>query len=426
MTTRRERRRQRRLGARESRLWVKALQYATGWEAIIGLSILVVIFVLVQGILRLSLPFGLGEPAPPPDPWGYVNVPRGSPIKLAYIEDASHSTSPETPGAKQAIDLALNEHGKVHNTPVELHVVKDTCDGQAASDQARALAQDPQVVGVISGACQASTLAAKEIWEEVKLPYFSLSSTDPALTTPGTLVTFRLLWNAKAQGRRAALYARQELKANRALLLHDGSPDAVEVLNEFRGNFRPQGGQIVDLRALDPEGKGWDNVTKETKSLEADLVYFSGSGKTAGALAAFLRGNGYEGKFMATDAAFTDPEYLKAGQAVEGTYVSTQQVPRSAGYAFWKETYEKEYGQVGLLAPEAYDAAMILLQTLDSAATLEKNGTLKIGRLRLAGQIRSLPYEGVSGKASFDANGDRGSILAQVMKVENGQFQVVQ
>jgi len=110
---------------------------------------------------------------------------------------------------------------------------------------------------------------------------------------------------------------------------------------------------------------------------------------------------------------------------VEGTYVSTQQVPRSASYAFWKEKYEKEYGPVGPLAPEAYDAALILLQALDPAATLEKNGTLKIGRLRLADMVRSLPYEGVSGKANFDGNGDRASILAQVMKVENGQFQPV-
>ena len=129
---------------------------------------------------------------------------------------------------------------------------------------------------------------------------------------------------------------------------------------------------------------------------------------------------------MGNDVAFTDLEYHKAGQAVEGTYVSTLQVPRSASYAFWKEKYEKEYGPVGPLAPEAYDAAMILLQALDPAATLEKNGTLKIGRLQLEGTIRSLPYEGVSGKASFDANGDRGSILAQVMKVETGQFQLAQ
>ena len=426
MTTRRERRRRRQLEAQESSLGVRAIKYATSWEAIIGLSILVVLAVFVQGVFHLSLPFDLGKSPPLPDPWGYVNVPRGSPLKLAYIEDASQNTSPDTPGAKQAIELALNEHGKVHNISVELQVVADTCDEQAATDQAQALAQDPQVVGVISGACEASTLAAKDVFEEVKLPYLSLSNTDPALTEPGTLVTFRLLWNVKAQGRQAALYARQTLKTNRALLLHDGSSRAVAVLNEFRDNFRPQGGQVVDLRAIDPQGTGWDNVTKESKNLEADMVYFSGNGKTAGALAAFLHSDGYVGKFMATDAAFTDPEYLNTGQAVEGTYVSMQQVPRSASYAFWKEGYEKEYGPVGPLAPEAYDATLILLRTLDSIATLEKDGTLKIGRLQLAGTIRSLPYEGVSGKASFDANGDRGSILAQVMKVENGQFQPVQ
>lgn len=424
MTIRRARRR-RRQPVIEPSLALRILQFVTSWEGIIAFSVLIVLVVLVQGILRLPLPFDLGKPPPVPDAWGTINVPRGLPMKLVYIGDVSGGANLEAPGAKQSLELAIKERGAFQGTKVELQVVEDPCDPGQAAEKARELAQDPQVVGVITQACSASTLAARAVYEEAKLPYLSLTTTAPQLTLPGTLVTFRLLWNEKTQGRNAALYARQDLQAARALLLHDGSFDAEAVTGEFRAQFRAAAGQIVDHLSLNAEGKEWSNVLKELISLDADLVYFSGRGKTARAFLAFIRQGGYGGHFMVTDVAARDPEYLQDSSLTDGTYATLVQTQRTERYAFWKETYEKEYGLVGPLSAESYDAASILLQALEAAVKPKGDGTLETGRQRLVGVIRSLPYDGVTGKAAFDSNGDRAAVLVQILKMENGEYRQV-
>lgn len=59
-------------------------------------------------------------------------------------------------------------------------------------------------------------------------------------------------------------------------------------------------------------------------------------------------------------------------------------------------------------AAEAYDAATILLMAIESVAVVDEKGQLVIPRQALAQAVRSTSgYDGVSGKITFDANGDR-------------------
>ncbi|MBM3180440.1 MAG: hypothetical protein FJZ86_08800 [Chloroflexi bacterium] len=59
-------------------------------------------------------------------------------------------------------------------------------------------------------------------------------------------------------------------------------------------------------------------------------------------------------------------------------------------------------------AAEAYDAATILLKAIESVAVVDEKGQLVIPRQALAQAVRSTSgYDGVSGKITFDANGDR-------------------
>ena len=424
MSLRRARRRRRQIEESRS-LLIRVLQFVTSWEGILSFGVFIVAAVLLQGILRLPMPFDWGKPPPIPDTWGYINVPRGQPLKLAYIGDVSGGASLDAPGAKQAVEMALAESGVVKNTKVELSTIEDSCDPQKATEKAQELVSDLQVVGVISQACTASTLAMKSVLEEARLPLMSLSTHLPALTRSGTLVTFNMAGNVKSQGNKAALYARQDLQVSRALLLQDGSPGAEETLNEFRSQFRPQGGQIVDSLVLNSHPAEWGVVLKEIISLEADFVYVVGKGSVVQGILSFLRQGGYTGNFMVADDAYSDPAYQQAGAILEQTYATTFQVPRAARYAFWKDGYEKDYGVVGPLSPEAYDAATLLLNALNVAAKSKGDGTVEVGRGLLVGLIRSLPYDGLTGPPSFDSNGDRANILVQVMKVEDGQFKQV-
>lgn len=424
MTTRGARRRRR---SAVSRTPLERFQrFIRSWEAIIGISLLIVLIVLIAGIFRwsISLPFGIGAKPAPPDIWGSITIPAGANPKVLYVADVSKGQPVDAAGTRQAVELALKERGTVQGRQVELTVAEDGCDPGQAESMAAEQAQDPLLVGVISQACPASAAAAKRAFEEARLPYMVLANTAPSFTGPGTLVTFRMRWNEKSQGREAARIVRQEIKAGRALVLYESAGEHQAVAAEFRLGFRAQGGTVVDLRPVAPGAAEAAGVAAQARDMNADFVYYAGGGRTGLAVLHALRGGPYSGVWMVSDTAYRDPEYAATGATLEGTYASNLQTDRGDRFNLWKEGYEKEYGPVGDLSAEAYDAATVLLRGLEVVAQ-KKDSQLEIGRQRTVSMLRSLPYEGVSGRLGFDANGDRTVLSRPVLKYEGGTWQEV-
>ncbi len=399
----------------------RALQFVTGWEGIISLGVLVVLAVLAQGILKLPMPFGIGEKQPLPDAWGYLAVPRGTTPKIVFVGDVSNGAKMEASGAKQGVEIAVKEFGKILNATVELQVVEDACKGEEAATKARELAGDPRVIGVVSQACDASVEAARLVYEEKHLSYLAIADTKPEITTQGAMVTFRMRANERVQGRNAALFMRQNVSTQRALLLHDGNPSAQAIADAFRTQYRAMRGEVRDLRQVSLT-ENFDALYQDIKTLDVDLIFFMGGGRTAAEALKALLQRGYDGKFLVSDSAYADASFNTVGRDLEGSYATVLQPARGDRFASWKEAYEKDYGPVGPLSPEGYDAAAVLLQAAALVAKVESDGATKLGRQGMVGNIRSVPYRGVTGVMAFDGNGDRGTLVATVMKFEDGQF----
>ncbi len=425
MATRGARRRRR--STQGIRLQERLRQFVTGWSGLVTVSVLLVVVVLVQGILRLPLPFGVGERQETPDPWGYVTVPRGELPKVVFVADVSGGKNVEESGAKYGIEQALNERGQVRNTSFELAVVEDTCDAAAATLKAQELAADVQVVGIISEACAASGIAAKAVYEEQKLPYFVMG-TAPELTGRGTRVTYRLRWNERNQARLAATYARGELQVARAMVLTDGTAEANTTSELFRSQFRVIGGRIADGRALGDNTAEIERLAADARVLDVNYIYYIGNGRTGALVLRALKDGDYEGHFVVARRTHIDPDYLAVGPAaLEGTFATNMQTPRADQYAFWKETYEKDYGPVQPLSQEGYDATNILLSSVDVAARESTTGALEFGRQLLTGIIRVLPYAGITGQFGYQLTnpGDRTTMLITMNKFEDGEYRQV-
>src|ERR1041385_5065272 len=101
--------RRRRRGHPQLTLSERFQQFLHSWEAVIGFSVIVVLGVLVAGIFRFSLPFDFLKPPPPPDVWGNVVIPANATAKVLYIGDVSNGASIDTPGTRQAVEMALKE-----------------------------------------------------------------------------------------------------------------------------------------------------------------------------------------------------------------------------------------------------------------------------------------------------------------------------
>lgn len=415
MTLKRGERRRRRERAAVD-FTTRALRFITGWEGIIALAVVVVILVLGQGIMKLPLPFGIGQTPETPDPWGHVAVPRGTAPKILLVLNGAGGAQS---GARQGVEFALREFGRIQNITAELEVVEDGCNADEATARAREAVADARLIGVISQACAASVVAQRAVLEEAKLPFLVVDNVEPALTASGTLASFRMRPAEKTQGRTAALFLRQDVTTRRAFVLHQGAPGAIEIAESFRTQYRGQGGQVADMRQVNASDD-LAALVADIQALDVDLVYYLGAGAQGTAILAALKQQGYTGKVMVSEASYGDPAFT--GDDREGTFATALQTPRADRFASWKEAFEKDMGAPGPLAPEAYDAAAALGQAASRLAKSESDGSLKIGRQALIGGIRSLPYQGVTGQLSFDANGDRAALLPAVMKFEGGQY----
>lgn len=84
--------------------------------------------------------------------------------------------------------------------------------------------------------------------------------------------------------------------------------------------------------------------------------------------------------------------------------------PASTAYQEFATRFKDKFGRdcCAPFAAEAYDAAMILLKSIESVAVVDENGRLIIPRKALAEAVRGVKdYGGLSGVITFDPNGDR-------------------
>jgi ABC-type branched-subunit amino acid transport system substrate-binding protein len=101
-----------------------------------------------------------------------------------------------------------------------------------------------------------------------------------------------------------------------------------------------------------------------------------------------------------------------------GYYVD-RQVVNTSEYQEFASRYLSIYGEPipkiewdgddwGYQAAFAYDAACILIHSIEQVAELDASGNLVIGRQNLASAVRvTSEYQGVTGEISFDEKGDR-------------------
>jgi len=430
MTTRRARR-QRQAPPQRTDLVTALKQFATSWGGVISFSVTLIVLVLVAGIFRIPPFSNVKEPTP--DPWGVVSIPKtGGVVKVAYIGDTSKGS--DSGGAAAALRHVLKDRSslKDKDVRVELVTADDTCNAEAATAKARELAEDPQLVAVISSACHTSAMAAQAVFEETHHSYLVLGNHDPTLTGTGTLAmgtqtTFRVSWNQAAQGKEAAVGAYTDLSLRRALLAHDGSTDAEAVAKEFATSFRAQRkdrqGEVPDVVALSSP-TDVEALAKRIPSVEPDLVFYAGNGRLAAALQQALSAQKYTGQYLVNDTARGNSAFTSVGAGREGTYAIEMALPKGTGYDTWKEAFEKDNGAPGPLAAEANDALLVVMQALDSG-TQSKADKFEIGRRIFSQIVRSFPVDGVTGRLGFDAKGDRNASAVSLVKFTDGAYVAV-
>ena len=318
----------------------------------------------------------------------------------------------------EGVQVAHRMQPKILGQEAKLFLVDTKSDKIEAANAVSRLIEKEEVAAIIGEVISSDTLAGVPIAERARIPNISPTATNP-LVTQNRQYAFRACFVDDLQGKVAARFARQHLKANRVAVLIDQAQDyCVGLATFFMREFKKLGGEIVSISYIQTGDQDFTAQISAFRGAQPDLLYAPNYYAENALLAKQMQGLGVKVPILTGDGAQV-PELLSiGGKAVEGMYFTAhfhrQGAATDLGKKFllaYEEAYKKELDAFSALGGDCY---FLLRQAMEQAGGAD--GT-KIAQA-LAG---TKDFPGVTGLLTMgpDHNPIKGVV---VIKVEKGKF----
>jgi branched-chain amino acid transport system substrate-binding protein len=346
----------------------------------------------------------------------------GKEAKVIKIGAAGQLTGPEAVfgadmlnGVKLAVE-EWNAKGGVLGKKIELVPGDDQAEPRQAVAVANKFVADG-VAGVVGHFNSSCSIPASEVYNRAGIPQISHASTNPKLTDQGFASVFRVCGRDDQQGKAAADFAVQKLKVKKVAIVHDKTTYGEGFAKEFQKSLG-SGVQTLIFEGITKGEKDYSPVVTKIKAAGPELIFFGGIYNEGGLLVKQYKAMGGTAPFIGGDGIMSDEMLKIGGPATEGTYATfgpdTKEAPSAKGF---NDNYRKKFGEPGVYSVYAYDAANILLQSIQKAGSTEG--------AKLVAAIRGIDYNGALGHIQFDAKGDVKESPYVVWKATNGKWQQV-
>ncbi len=353
----------------------------------------------------------------PTGEFGTVEVASGQPIKLGTALVITTADADLGTDSQYGAQVAAEIKGQVLGHDIEFVFQDDQCSTEGGTTAAQALVSDPQIVAVIGTSCSSAGIPAAQITSDAGILMVSPSNTAPSLTAPETHEEFyaRTAHNDTVQGAAMATYACEELGAETAATVHDGSAYAEQLQQVFADEFVAQcDGRITRQEAVAPTDTDMRTVLTTIAADPPDLLYypiFTAGGALMTQQA--RQTSGLEDTELAGADGMQSPTFLEAaGDAALGVYASGPDLA-FAGDFYSDEflpAYEELSGSASPLSvfhAHAFDAANMIFQAIEDSATENADGSLTIDRGALRDAFFAIEgFEGITGNLSCNETGD--------------------
>ncbi len=341
-------------------------------------------------------------------------LPRSTPpiIKIGMIAPFEGLYRPDSYAALYAVKLALHERnaaGGVAGYRVELVALNDDGDPAQAAFQARKLAVDPDVMGVVGPFSRTTAAAAAPFLAEAGLAWVA------PVSVPDEVVraypnAFRLFASDQALATALIEWA--------STVIGEGGGVWVPDAGSFVRPLREAAAQAGILQAQPPGRR----AGTEAPPLRIPVLAL---GEDAEQAADLLRE--WDGEIMIGGPEAAGMVTLqRAGSAATGLVWAT-----SLQVIAWPEPFIRGYqelagGPPGPEAALAYDATQVLLDAFARAADPKgfqkpfgsATGSARAGVVAALGTTR---WNGLNGPIAFDANGSWINAPVRLYRVTNGQ-----
>ena len=314
----------------------------------------------------------------------------------------------------------INAAGGVNGKTLTLIFEDDAGKDKEASLVAERIASNRQILAVVGHFNSACSLAGKPIYKRAGIVELSPGSTNVNVAA-GSEWTFRNIYRDDFQAAFAAKYIKNVLgDIQKVAIFFDNDDYGSGLKDSFTAEAKELGLEIVGMEAYDRDNTDFKAQLTSIKAKQPDLIFLSGLYSQAGLIASQAREVGIAAQLFGADGV-DSPDFLEiAGDAAEGTYVTTPFVfrlddPKAQKMAI---AFEEMHG----VAPDTwaaltYDAVGMIVEAI------EKGGE---NRKAIRDHLASINnpekgYDGITGLTYFDENGDC-TKPAYVKIVEDGQF----
>jgi branched-chain amino acid transport system substrate-binding protein len=261
------------------------------------------------------------------------------------------------------VQIAHKLQPRILNREVKLILTDTKSDRIEAANAVSRLIEKDKVHAIIGEVISSDTLAGVPIAERARIPNITPTATNP-LVTQGRQFAFRACFVDDLQGKVAARYAYEHLKARRAALLIDQAQE-----------FKRLGGEIVAQSFIQTGDQDFTAQLSGFKAKQPDLLYAPNYYAENALLAKQMQSLGMSLSILTGDGAQV-PELLSiGGPAVEGmaftAHFHRQGIRTELGQRFLKayeETYKKDLDAFAALGGECY---VLLAQALEKAGTTD-------------------------------------------------------
>ena len=348
----------------------------------------------------------------------WVAIPAAGEVKIGLYLPMTGAAAAMGQMVWEGVQTAHKLQPQALGQPVKLALVDTKSDRIESANAVSRLIEKDKVAAIIGEVISSDTLAGAPIAERAGIPNLSPTATNP-LVTQGRRFAFRAAYVDDLQGKVAARYAWENLKARRVAVLIDQAQDyCVGLANFFMAEFKRRGGEIVAITYIQTGDQDFTAQISALKGKNPDLIYAPNYYTEDALLAKQLKDLGVKTTVLTGDGAQVPELVGIGGAAVDGMYFTAlfhrQGATTELGRRFleaYEAGWKKQLDAFAALGGEGY---FLLLDAINRAGDL--NGA-KIAQALAA----TKDFQGVTGVITMgpDHNPIKG---VTVIKVEKGQF----
>ena len=337
-------------------------------------------------------------------------------LKIAILGPLSGDVKTFGESSRDGALMAIEE-AKAAGLDVEVVIADTKCDPQEAANAANKVIFEDKVQFIVGAVCSSGSIPISEIAEANKVLQISPASTNPSVSInedgSNKEYVFRACFLDPFQGKVMASLTYNDLGAKKAAVLYDVGNDYVKGLAEyFKGAFEEMGGEVAVFEAYTKDDTDFSAVLGKVAAANVDVLFLPDYYAKNNLIAAQVKEKNIKAILLGGDG-WDSPDLQF--DLFEGGYHSNHyspEDPRPIVQNFVK-AYKDKYGAVpDALATLGYDAAKILLQSIDEAGTYDAS--------KVRAKMAAINYEGVSGQITFDEFGNPVK-KAAIIKIVNGK-----